>query len=582
MATLPKLSETEITKWVGETSVSKGRPYYRDGSVFDTRRTGQTLKGQCQGSLPDPYRIKVDFGPHGIVAADCSCPVGGGGHCKHVAALLLYWLYRPDDFVDTPDPDSVLSQYTQAELVTLVKRMLERYPDLEKFLERQPPRSQRQATLKPETIQRQVTAAFRSGGDEWDASYGIASELRDIVRTGDEYASQGDWLNAVMVYEVVAQEVLEEHESIHDEEGEVVAVVADCAEGLGKCLARVDDPDQRELILEALFDIYTSDMEMGGVGISDEVPGIILEHATPDERREVAAWVREALPGSDTSMGSFRRGAFGGFLLDLLADDMDDETYLKICRESGRSQDLVERLLQRGRVEEAATDARQTGDYPLLSLVDLFVAHGHIDLAKRLIRERLPTSKDSRLQSWLKKRVEEDGDLEEALKLATDLFWQQPYLEGYKEIRRLANRLNRWENLRPGILVRLGDQKQHELLTDIYLDEGHVDQALVSVELIRGYYGGQPSPSARHIQVAQAAEESHPDAAIGLYLRAVDAIITPRNRGSYGSAAQYLVRVRNIYRRQGQDAVWRALIAKLRQDNKQLRALQAELTQAGL
>lgn len=70
--------------------------------------------------------------------------------------------------------------------------------------------------------------------------------------------------------------------------------------------------------------------------------------------------------------------------------------------------------------------ARQVEDYDLLRLADLFVSHGHSDLAERLIRERAQTSRacpegparrDSRLTVWLKDRAQARGDLAEALSL---------------------------------------------------------------------------------------------------------------------------------------------------------------------
>ncbi len=55
-----------------------------------------TLKALCQGSAASPYRVEVTFSQKGIASTNCSCPVGAGGYCKHVAALLLTWLHEPE------------------------------------------------------------------------------------------------------------------------------------------------------------------------------------------------------------------------------------------------------------------------------------------------------------------------------------------------------------------------------------------------------------------------------------------------------------------------------------------------------
>src|SRR3712207_3561600 len=82
----PTLSYEDIVAWTGETSIQRGSPYVGD-AVFDTRRTGATLKARCQGTAAQPYRVTATLGTTGVTQSTCSCPVGG--RCKHVAALLL-------------------------------------------------------------------------------------------------------------------------------------------------------------------------------------------------------------------------------------------------------------------------------------------------------------------------------------------------------------------------------------------------------------------------------------------------------------------------------------------------------------
>ena len=47
----------------------------------------------------------------------------------------------------------------------------------------------------------------------------------------------------------------------------------------------------------------------------------------------------------------------GGLLLDLQADTIDDEAFLLICRQTGRLNDLVDRLLSLNRTDEAVGEA---------------------------------------------------------------------------------------------------------------------------------------------------------------------------------------------------------------------------------
>jgi uncharacterized Zn finger protein len=102
MSTLPKLTKQDIRDHVDERSYERGEDYAADGAIFDTRRQGNVLKGRCQGSEDEPYCVEVTLDGDGIVASDCSCPVGDA--CKHVAALLLCWLKKPRDFRVMPEP----------------------------------------------------------------------------------------------------------------------------------------------------------------------------------------------------------------------------------------------------------------------------------------------------------------------------------------------------------------------------------------------------------------------------------------------------------------------------------------------
>src|SRR4051794_34614671 len=103
MVELARLTRPRIVRQVGEASVHKAKPYLREDAWADLRVQGGAVKGRCRGQSRNPYRVAVTFDGDAIVAADCSCPVGQGGHCKHVAALLLYYRDRPDLFVEVEE-----------------------------------------------------------------------------------------------------------------------------------------------------------------------------------------------------------------------------------------------------------------------------------------------------------------------------------------------------------------------------------------------------------------------------------------------------------------------------------------------
>ncbi len=582
MASLPKLTEDDIRHWVGDTSFERGRPYARDGSIFNQRRQGLALKAQCQGSLPHPYRVQAALGEAGIVAADCSCPVGAGGRCKHVAALLMLWQADPAEFVEIEDLETALERRSKPELIALIRQMVARYSDLELMLDMPAPGSSGQRKpLNPDLIRRQARAAFAGASGQWGESYGIAEQLAGLVRLGGEYAQAGDWRSAATVYGTVAQEILENFESVDDESGDLTAVVGECVAGLGECLDAAGSPAEREAVLRALFDVYRWDVEFGGIGMGDEAPEIIASHATPEERQKVAGWIRSAMPAGNAWNDSFHRQRYGGFLLDLEGDALDDEGFLRIAHETGRTRDLVDRLLDLGRVDEAAAEIRRADDSTLFEMVGLLMAKTHADLAARLVRERLPAARDStRFMEWLKERASERGDAAEALQFSEALFWKLPTLSRYDEVRQFARARGSWDALRPELLARLGKANNFALLTEIHLQDSEIDQALKTLPKATGWASYDATPL--HIRVAHAAEERYPSEAIRIYTAAAQQLIKHQGRDNYATAASYLARVRDLHRRLGEPNTWQALIADIRTQNKRLRALHEELAKAGL
>jgi uncharacterized Zn finger protein len=581
MTNLPQLSEADIHGWTDPRSFGRGQRYYHSGHIINPRRQGDTLKARCIGSRPQPYRVEITLGRDGIAYGECSCPVGAGGHCKHAVALLLTWLHESSTFTVVEDLKTALERLSKSELIVLIQRMLDRYPDLETVLELPIVGETEEAPpVNADVIQRQAQGAFAGiGYDDWVDVRSIADQLLQLVDIGDDYVEIGQWRDAATIYQTVMDEALDGYGMLHDETGYLNEVVDRCVEGLEGCLVATEDPFRREMLLQALFHVYRWDMDFGGIDMGYRAPDIILELATPEEKRQVSAWVREAL-SSDGSR--WARQAYGHLLLQLEEAWLDDQAFLQFCRETGRREDLVERLLVLDRVEEAIEVARRANDYELLCLADVFLAQDHSDLAERLIRERLRSTRDRHLTGWLKERALARGDQEEALALAEGLFWERPSLRGYEELRTLARPLERWNDLRAAILSRLAEEEKRTLLIEIHLEENEVDHALEILEQMRGTPRRRWAVDHLILQVAQAAEEERPREAIRLYKEAAEQLIARRGRGNYAVAASYLTRARDIHGRLDETWAWTTYIAELRASNPRLRALKDELNKAGL
>ena len=575
---IPTVNEGAISDWVGSRSFQRGRSYFKRGDILGPRRQGNTLKAWCEGSRPQPYRLWVAYGTEGIKEAHCSCPVGGGGRCKHVAALLLTWLDDPDSFREVEALDPNLERRSKAELIALIKQMVEAHPAFESLLEETPAEDGRSSPLvDPESYRRQAEFAIRSGFDGWD--WGGVGDINVVLGSGDNFLAKSDYANAGIVYQAVAQEVFEHFEMVHDEyAGEYLyEVVNRCVQGLGNCLTAGDgDTAARERALQVLLEIFRLDSDYGGSAGKDAAD-LILKHATVDEKRVVAGWVRTAMQAATGEYDGFRRRSYGSILLDLEADHLDDDAFLEICRESGLLDDLVDRLLTLGRLDEALAEAGRAGDMALLTLAGLFGAHGHGRRLEPLVAERIETTRIDGLTAWLKEQHEEREELAEALVLAKQLLEQRQDLAAYQDVRELSQRLGIWQATRPELLAELVAARQYGLLTDIHLDEGEIDLALKSVrQPSRGFYYGQ------WMRVAEAAAETRPQATVELYREQAEQLVEARGRERYQQACTYLTTMRDLYRQMSRESAWTDFMAEFRERHHRLRALQDELSKAGL
>lgn len=587
MAAIPPLSEDDVFDFVGAASISKGRPYVAH-SLSGLRQQGSVLRGWCQGTADAPYRVEVRFSDGELGDALCSCPVGGGGGCKHVAALLLAWCAEPQRFLEAEVLEASLKRRTKDDLIALIRRLLDQQPELEWLLETPIPGAKGGSrNTDPHVYHRQAEVVFRNAGDDWRASYGVATQLGVIREIGDDFLEREEYGPASAVYRGILAAGLEHYYDVHDEESEIARVLSECVEGLAACLENAADAVDRLARLRALFDAYAFDIGAGGFGIADEAPAVLIDASTPDERRTVAGWVRkllEELGGKETADFSRRwsRSAVGGFLLDLEAEELDDESYLAVCRDSGRLADAVERLLELGRLDEAVAEARRAGDYDLLALGDLFVAQGHPGVAVELVRARSRSSQDTRLLEWLKRRAADTGDWAGAAVLARQLFDERPSLPSYEELRKLHRELGSWEAAREELISNLNRQDNRSLLVQIYLDEREIDAALKLLARPRavawqGIIGAQ-----LRLEVARTAEAKRPEAAREIYQNLAEELIRARGRDNYIQACGLLRKVRDLFIRTGDDAGWERYVARIRAENTSLRALKEELQRAGL
>jgi len=177
----------------------------------------------------------------------------------------------------------------------------------------------------------------------------------------------------------------------------------------------------------------------------------------------------------------------------------------------------------------------------------------------------------------LAKYYEEHGNPRAALDVWRRQFEEVPDFETYQKLQRLGEQVGNWNSLRSVLLDKLDPRRYATLLARVALDERNVAQALRIASRPGAFLIAETL-----LQVAQAAEAEHPQAALEIYRTQAERSISHRSRTSYAIAAGHLQRVRDLHRRLGEDKIWQGYITRLRQEHRRLRALQEELDRVGL
>jgi uncharacterized Zn finger protein len=526
-----------------------------------------------------------------------------------------------------------LSEKSHEELLALLEQLVQRQPDIEPLIEllielpqvtttqqKSRPGRGRERTLDPATIRSQVASAFYNAGRGWGAASRVASDLEQLYDIGKNFAEAGEWANAQVVYATVAEETIMQYEEVHDE-GQISWVLGECAAGLVACLEAQSalpgserlDAAEREALLTSLFDLWKFGYNYGGIEV--HIPAAIAGNATAHERKSVEAWLRQdMMPGQDSSSKWHNRSIIDFLATLKQADHFSDEDLLEEYRKVGLYKELAEKLLQLGREDEAlgVAQANLTEPMDVTWFAEQLLKSGEAwrEQALPFVEMRLGEVKPAlqgksqdftsahtvdTYRRWLGEKYSTYGKPQQALNIELARFQANPDNTTYRSVRSAARLAGQpedtWSDLRPRLIRTLEQQSRWGALVDIYLDEGEVGQALAALEEMeraskssyQGYgYRAEGAPSNYQAQVAKAAEERYPREAIRLYKSVIQKLIDGRGRENYQQATDFLMRVRLLYQKQGQEPEWHAYIAHLRNSNKSLRALKEELDKRGL
>ena len=571
----PRLTEAHVRRLASEQSFERGEEYYEAGAITDPVRQGMELRAECEGSQYQSYRVRATLTPDGIASAACSCPYDWGGACKHLVALLLTYVHEPGSFRSMESLEAMLESRSKEQLIALIGQMIQRDPNLLSLVELS------EATLQGRpidvsTYRRQVLHIL--GDDDPDD---IELELQALGNTARGLKDAGDWLNAGAIYQVALSETVDRYEDwlqMMDEDGEICIVMDALAEGLGECLAQCGPDDEvRRPWLETLLDAELTDTRIGGIDLAPSAWDALVEHATDDDWD----WIEDEIRNQIAATSGWGREALVSMLQARYQRDDQQAASTELIRELGTPEQRARLLAAEGDIDGAVSLMRQIlPDKPGLirDFADVLVEASAEAEAVTLTTDHVrQTGAHSRGVEWLAAHYQKRGTPEQALEWQQVLFLQNPSVERFEALKEASCKAGTWENVRAQALRSLERDNRTSVLIGIALHENDVSRALELLKQPRGFGWGD-----HRLEVAKAAEASHPQEALGLYQQLVQQGINGRTRDSYRKAAEHLVRIKSVHHGIGTSSEWERYIQALRAEYARRPALQDEWRKAGV
>lgn len=587
MTNRPAINKEFILSYVGSPSFQRGEDYVAHKAISQGKVKFNTLTALCQGHEFDPYKVEALFDEKGITQSHCSCPVGAGGKCKHVAALLLTWLDHPEEFAEWETIREDLKNYdsqTLIELIDLLEDKIEGSSEVIQAFQQNLRTSNSPPVAK---YFRRIQEAFNISQLPWyhPSSWGtteIAFSLERVRSDVNDFIETHQMAEAIKIYQVLIQSIFNYLDDHRDPFGNLGSEIIECIKGLDKIIPNVSE-DLRPRIFKILFRIIEEQMYRENNIGSEEAKKVILRHVKDKEKDTLVSWLHAIRTAQ--SRQEEEAPWIEDFLIDLQKEALDPEVYLNHYRETYQTGKLIESLLQLGRLQEAKQAAKQK-EYSsqVLTFAQLFIQYHHEKIAEEIVVEASKHRSDVRLLQWLKDFYRQRDQIDKALKQALKAWYIIPRFTTYQEIQELARSQGQWETTRQEMLDFIKDLNYPWLLVEIYLDDKDFDKAIQAFQAAPRPPGlfRDANRSLIVLRLASAVRHKYPEVAIKIYEEAVQDFVDERSREGYKRATDFLKMIRSIYQDSDQNPQWEIYLKEVLQTYSRFKALKDEMRRAAL
>jgi uncharacterized Zn finger protein len=579
------LSETDLRYHTTDKSFKRGEDYYRSGAVTDLCQRGNCLCGEVEGNEAVPYQITIEFDAGGISGAKCTCPYDYEGWCKHIVAVALTSIRKPETIHQRPSLNELLDRLNHVQTQTLIQELVAREPELLNQIDRfvnkisssivqqvstTEPRPKRQTSVDPQSYRYQARQMMRNclrhceDGEEGNP---IEEDLPEILDQVQAFIDRGDGNDALVILTAITEACVEDWDEVSDYGLE------------GDDLISMLDPVWAAAVLTAeLSSIEAIDLQVNLEEWQDQLSGEFEIAAESLRQGWDTPELLAILQGENADLWEDGRPSYADKLTRIRLEILNLQERYPEYLQLALAEDLIEEYLvllaQLGRIAEvmAASDRIEDAGQALAvakvlreqdSLTEaLSIARAGLDLPDRISTSQAEhqffTVHQSpvldrhcyELADWTSDLAQGLGDTATALTARINAFKLRPSMRGYQQTKTLAG--DAWQTLQPDLLKHLrtmDNWSYAEAKVQIFLSEGFVDDAISTVT--------DSYASMNLVQVVMDAAMTYkPEWVIATAIRPAEDIMNRGKAESYQEAVNWLAKARSAYIHLGRQNEW--------------------------
>ncbi len=482
--------------------MAEGYQYVYSQALSGLELHGNLLKANCKGRGNKVYRVQAKLGDGEIIEAGCSCPDGLSGRCRHVAALVLTWLNRGENFQRGQSIKEIIETLSRAELEDILVAIVQRKPDVKILVERQAP----QTTDKAKSIESKDYRSIVEALLITESANSSLWETIDAIKLlGEDMLRQREWATAVDIFVNLYSAIRLRH--VRKESPVADEVCQGCIEDLMRVGGAPLDSARQSMLSEVLFEELSENIKIEGSVNKD-----VLRWMAEMPSTQIRKWAALSWDALHQCQQKAARRLWGMVCLIFYGTQLETQTQRKLYQEIGWFAELTQQLAQEQNFDEIPAYLSCADDYEVLTAVERLIKMGFPKQAFAVVEKRVKEKPSDILSDWLKGHMVQLQSDKEAIELAEKMFSIRPDIQSYHRLRTECLRAGTWDQTQDQCLLNLKQREKYELLMDIFLDDWDLERAVFLWQEIPEKISRPQS-----IQLAQMAEAVQPITAIKIY-----------------------------------------------------------------